>query len=102
MLCNNGLLIYLSYMVYVAIKKNPIKEQELNNDHLLSVQMVSTDHYILRAPGRLYHTNGKSGPSGMYSGGCVLIDHASGYMSIMHQVNINATENVKAKLTFER
>ena len=28
--------------------------------------------------------------------------HASDYMSIKHQVDINATETVKAKLTFER
>ena len=38
----------------------------------------------------------------MYSGGSVLIDHASGYVSIKYQVAINATETVKAKLTFER
>ena len=38
----------------------------------------------------------------MFSGGCVFIDHASGYVSIKHQVAINATKTVKAKLTFER
>ena len=38
----------------------------------------------------------------MFSGGCVFIDHASGCMSIKHQVAINSTENVKAKLIFER
>ena len=38
----------------------------------------------------------------MFSGGCVFIDHASGYVRIKHQVAINATETVKAKLTFER
>ena len=32
----------------------------------------------------------------------VLNYHASGYMSINHQVAINANENVKVKLTFER
>ena len=64
--------------------------------------MVSSDHYILRVPGRLYHIKGKSVPSDMYSGGCVLIDHASGYMRIKNQVAINATETVKTKLTFDR
>ena len=38
----------------------------------------------------------------MFSGGCVFIDHASIYVSIKLQVAINATENVKAKLIFER
>ena len=63
---------------------------------------MSADHYISRAPGRLYHTKGKSDQSDMFSGGFVFIEHASGYVSIKHQVAINATENVKAKLTFER
>ena len=63
-------------------KKNPMKEQYLKKDHLLPGQMVSADHYILRAPGRLYHTKGKSDHSDMFSGGCVFIDHASGYVSI--------------------
>ena len=79
-----------------------MKEQELKKDHLLTGHMVSADHYISRAPGRLYHTKGKSDQSDMFSGGCVFIDHASGYVSIKHQVAINATETVKAKLTFER
>ena len=43
-----------------TIKKNPMKEQELNKDYLLPGQMVSEYHYILRDPGRLYHTKGKS------------------------------------------
>ena len=38
----------------------------------------------------------------MYSGGCVLIYHYSGYMIIKHRVAINATETVKSELTFER
>ena len=38
----------------------------------------------------------------MISGECVFIDHASGYVSIKHQVCINTTENFKAKLAFER
>ena len=63
---------------------------------------MCADHYILRAPGRIYHTKGKSNQYDMFSGGCVFIDHVSGYVSIKHQVAINGTENVKAKLTFER
>ena len=36
-----------------------MKEQELKKDYLLPGQMVSTDHYISRDPGRIYHTKGK-------------------------------------------
>ena len=79
-----------------------MKEQDLKNDHLLPGQMVSTDHYISRAPGRLYHTKVKSDPYDMFSGGFVFIDHTIGYVIIKHQVDIKSTETVKAKLAFER
>ena len=39
-------------------KKNPMKEPELNNYHLMPVHMVCGDHYILRDLGRLYYTKG--------------------------------------------
>ena len=78
-----------------------MKEQDLKKDNLLPGQMVSADHYISRDPVRLYHTKGKSDPSDMFSVGCVFIEHASGYVSIKYQVDINATETVKAKLTFD-
>ena len=64
--------------------------------------MVSADHYISRAPVRLYNIKGKSDQYAIFSGGCVFIDHASSYVSIKHQVDINGNENVKTKLTFER
>ena len=38
----------------------------------------------------------------MFLGGCVFIYHISGYVSIKHQVAINSTETVKARLTFDR
>ena len=49
------------------IKKNPMKDQELNKDHLLPRQMVSVYYYILRAPSRLYHTKGNSDQYEMFS-----------------------------------
>ena len=51
-----------------TIKKNPMKDQDLKKDHLLPGNMVSTDHYILQASVRLYHTKGKSDQSDMFSG----------------------------------
>ena len=74
-----------------------MKDQELKKDHLLPGQMMSADYYISLAPGGLYHTKGKSDKSYMFSGLCVFIDHASGYVIINHQVAINATETFKAK-----
>ena len=40
MLFNHRLLIYLNSTVHGDIKKNPMKEQEINKDHILPVQMV--------------------------------------------------------------
>ena len=102
MLCNYELLIYLSYIVYGAIKKKLMKDQELNKYHLMPIHMVYENRYILQDPGRLYRTKVESGPYDIYSGGCVLIDNASHYMSIKYQVDINGTENVKEKLPFDR
>ena len=65
-----------------------MKEQELKKCHLLPGQIVSADHYISQDPGRIYHTKGKSDQYDMFSGGCVIIDHASVYVSIKHQVAI--------------
>ena len=79
-----------------------MKEHEIKKDHIMTGQMVSADHYISRDPGGLYHTKGKSDQSDMFLGGCVFIDHSSGYVSIKHQVDINTTEIFKAKITFER
>ena len=79
-----------------------MKEQGLKKDNILPGQMVSADHYIFRAPGRLYQTKGESDQSDLFSRRCAFIDHASGYVSIKHQVAISATETVKAKLTFVR
>ena len=76
--------------------------QYLNNNHILTVQMVSADHHISRDPGSLYKTKGKPDPSAMFSGGCVSIEHSSGYVIIKHQVDINSTETFKEKLTFDR
>ena len=63
---------------------------------------MSADHYLSRAPGKIYHTKGKSDQYDMFSGGCVFIYHASGYVIIKNQQDINTTETVKGKLTFER
>ena len=85
-----------------TIKNNTMKKQELEKDHLMPGQIVSAYHYILQDIGRLYHTKVNSDTYDMFSGGCVFIDHASGYVNIKPQVSINETETMNSKLTFER
>ena len=57
--------------------------------------MVPADNYITRDIDRLYHTNGKSDTSEIFSNGSVFIEHAIGYMRIKHQLDLNSTENVR-------
>ena len=52
---------------------------------------MSTGNVILRAPDRLYHTKVRKEKYSMFSGVCVFVDHASGFMSIDNQVAINTT-----------
>ena len=85
-----------------TIKKNTMKDQDINKDHLHHVHMMSAYHYILRSPCKIYHKKGQSDLSQMFSGGCVFIDHVSGYVIINHQVDINYTETAKGKTTLER
>ena len=79
-----------------------MKDQDLKKYHILPVKMVYVYHCTLWDTGRLYHTKGKSDPYYMFSGGCVCIYHANGYVIKKNQVDINATETVKSKITFER
>ena len=69
-----------------------MKDQYLNNDNLLSGQVVYLDHYIMRDQCRLYQMGGKYAQSKMISGG--FFDHSSGFRRIKHQLYINATETV--------
>ena len=75
-----------------------MKEKYFKKDHIMPGQMVYADYYILRYPVRIYHTKGKPDTYDMFSGGCVFIDHANGYMSTMNQSAINATESVRIKI----
>ena len=50
-----------------------MKDQDLKKDYFLPGQMVYADQYILWDICRLYHTKGKSDPSYMFSGGCILL-----------------------------
>ena len=85
-----------------TIKKDTIKEQDINNDYLcLDIWCLHITIYLGLQVGSTTQ-KGKSDRSDIFSGGCVFIYHASGYMSIKHQVAIKASETVKAKLTFER
>ena len=60
------------------------------------------DHFKVTDHGRLYTLRGKTHPSMMYSGGCIFVDHATGFVLIEHMINFTATETIQAKRRFEK
>ena len=78
------------------------KEMELKKQDLFPGQRVSADHFQSAVPGRTYSSRGSYHPENMYNGGTIFVDHASGKISIQHQVSLSASESIKAKLRFEQ
>ncbi len=78
------------------------KEMELKKDDLNPGQRVSADHYQSAIPGRLYTSREGAKASDMYCGGCIFVDHSSGYIKTEHQVSLSAIDTVKGKLKYER
>ena len=74
----------------------------LKKGDLYPGQRISVDHYVCKAPGRLYSSKGATNARDMYHGGSIWVDHASGYISVQHQVSLSAADTIKAKLKFER
>jgi hypothetical protein len=85
-----------------TITPNPDKEMALKRDDLHPGQRISVDHYVSSQPGQLYTSRGKSSTSGLYQGGAIYVDHASGHVSVQHQSSLSAANTVKGKLLFER
>ena len=74
----------------------------LKSYNLLPGQPISVDHFICSTCGRLLTSAGKAKLDDMYTGGCIYVDHASGFIFVEHQVSLNSHETLKAKESFER
>jgi hypothetical protein len=81
----------------------PVSEREgsLKSGDLQPGQQVSVDHFYATHKGRLYESFGKSKADKMYMGGCIFVDHSSGYVHVEHQVGLNTHETLKAKRAYE-
>jgi len=73
----------------------------LKKEDLFPGQRVSVDHFICSTKGRLFTSAGKTKDSEMYDGGCIFVDHSSGYLYIVFQTTIDTHETLKAKQLFE-
>ena len=77
------------------------RQNALKSDNLLPGQRISVDHFICSTRGRLITSAGKTKAEEMYTGGCMFVDHASGFIHIEHQVSLSSHETLKAKEKFE-
>jgi transposase InsO family protein len=64
-------------------------------------QMVSVDHFMSSTKGRLLHTYGKEADDEKFRGGCIFVDHSSGYIHVELQSHLSSHETLGAKKEFE-
>ena len=66
----------------------PYKEMELKKYDLNSDQRVQDNNYESKVPRRMYQSRGRTDTKDIYSRGCIFVDHASGYIYLVHQVEL--------------
>ena len=77
------------------------KIKVLSKDILIPGQKVSMDHFSVSTKGRLYSGFGGTKDDEKYKGGVIFVDHASGFVYVVHVLNFTAGEALRAKLEFE-
>ena len=80
---------------------DPSQALKLRQGHLHPGQCVSVDHFVSRVKGRLPNTYGKEHDDERYTGGCIFVDHSTGYIHVVHQTHLNSHETLKAKHSYE-
>ena len=73
----------------------------LKDGHLSPGAAVSVDHFESRLKGRTYDSFGKTS-SDQYVGGCIFVDHMSGYIHVEPQLGFSTSESIRAVITFEK
>ncbi|KAI2509164.1 hypothetical protein MHU86_5283 [Fragilaria crotonensis] len=73
----------------------------LKVDNLKPGIQVSVDHFESRLLGRTFDSYGKAS-SATYKGGCIFVDHCSGFLHVEHQLGFSAVESVRAKQAYEQ
>ena len=81
----------------------PIKREQhsLKRNELFPGSEVSIDHFICNPLGRLLHTYGKESNDAKYKGGCIFVDHATGYTHVELQTSLNSHHTLDAKKAFD-
>jgi hypothetical protein len=80
---------------------NAERDGALKIDSLRPGLQVSVDHFESRVLGRTFDSFGKAS-SATYKGGCIFVDHCSGFMFVEPQLGFSAVESIRAKQVFEQ
>jgi hypothetical protein len=80
---------------------NPVTDGTLKDGNLRPGNRVSADHFESRLKGRTYSSFGRT-TSDQYVGGCIFVDHMSGYLHVEHQLGFSSSETIRAKQNFEQ
>jgi Integrase core domain. len=80
---------------------NPATDGALKDGQLRPGNKVSADHFESGLKGRTYSSYGKT-TSDQYVGGCIFVDHMSGYVHVEHQLGFSSSETIWAKQNFEQ
>ena len=80
-----------------------VKDREgiLKANNLFPGQEVSVDHFVCSTKGRLFTSYGRTSESNLYCGGCIFVDHASGYIHTEMQTSLSSHETLRAKVAYE-
>ena len=74
----------------------------LKQGNLLPGQEVSVDHFICSTKGRLFSGYNKGSDTSRFCGGCIFVDHASGFLHVEHQSSLSSHDTLQAKLNFDK
>jgi hypothetical protein len=86
---------------HATLTPNDVRDGALKANHLKPGAQVSVDHFESSLLGRTFDSYGKAS-SATYKGGCLFVDHCSGYLHAEHQLGFSAVETVRAKQAFEQ
>src|SRR5210317_1983839 len=78
-----------------------VERNALKTNNLYPGARISVDHFEANPRGRLLFSFGKERTDQKYKGGCIFVDHSSGYIHVEPQVHLNTNETLDAKEAFE-
>ena len=80
---------------------NPDTDGSIRSNCLTAGASVSVDHFESRLKGRTLTSYGRDS-SDKYVGGCIFVDHMSGYIHVEPQLGFSGSETIRAKQNYER